>query len=156
MEISSRRLSSGLGAEILGVDLSRDLSPDAVRRIRDIWLDHNVVLFRGNDLSPERQVALTSAFGAQEPNDSVAHLRLPGHPGVVLISNEERGGKKFDRTGQLWHTDHAFIRNPTMASFLYAVRLPEIGGDTMFANMYLAYESLSDGMKALLDPLGRA
>jgi taurine dioxygenase len=154
MQISSRRLSSGIGAEILGADISQLLNAADMRRIRDIWLEHNVVLFRAASLSPARQVELTKALGELEPNDSVAQLRHPEHPEIVLISNEAReGGKKYDRTGQMWHTDHAFIPNPTLASLLYAVTLPDIGGDTMFANMYLAYEALSDGMKALLEPL---
>lgn len=154
MQISTRRLANGLGAEIIGVDLSQPLSPETVGEIRRIWLQHNIVLFRGNALSPEQQVAFTKQLGEPEPNESVAHLRHPENPGIVLISNEQRGdGKKYDRTGQLWHTDHAFIPNPTLASLLYAVQLPEVGGDTMFANMYLAYESLSDGMKAVLEPL---
>jgi taurine dioxygenase len=152
--ITTRKLSNALGAEIKGVDLSAPLSPGTIEEVRRIWLEHNVILFRGNDLTPEQQVRFTDALGEAEPNDSVAHLRLPGHPDIVLVSNEKReNGKKYDRTGQMWHTDHAFIANPTMASVLYAVQLPDVGGDTMFANMYLAYDALSDGMKAMLEPL---
>ena len=154
MEISCRRLSNGLGSEITGIDISEPLTSDTVKEIRKIWLESNIILFRGNSLTPDQQVSFTKLLGEPEPNDSVAHLRHPENPGIVLISNEERGdGKKYDRTGQLWHTDHAFIPNPTLASLLHAVKLPEVGGDTMFANMYLAYESLSDGMKTLLEPL---
>lgn len=152
--ITSRRLSNALGAEIKGVDLSAPLSPRTVEEVRRIWLEHNVILFRGAELTPDQQVRFTETLGEPEPNDSVAHLRLPGHPDIVLVSNEKReNGKKYDRTGQMWHTDHAFITNPTMASLLHAVQLPDVGGDTMFANMYLAYDALSDGMKAMLEPL---
>lgn len=152
--ITTRRLSNALGVEISGVNLSAPLPPEEIQEIRRTWMKHNVMLFRGNDLTPDQQVKFTQALGEPEPNDSVAHLRLPGHPGVVLVSNEVRAdGKKHDRTGQVWHTDHAFIPNPTLASVLYAVQLPDVGGDTMFANMYLAYDELSDGMKAMLEPL---
>ena len=152
--ITTRRLSNALGAEIRGVDLSAPLEPGTIEEIRRIWLEHNIVLFRGNDLTPELQVRFTEALGEPEPNDSVAYLRHPEHPGVVLVSNEQRAnGNKYDRTGQVWHTDHAFIPSPTMASLLYAVKLPDVGGDTVFANMYLAYDTLSEGMKALLEPL---
>jgi taurine dioxygenase len=154
MGIVSRRLSNGLGAEISGVELSGSLFSETIREIRKIWLESNIILFRGNTLSPDQQVAITKLLGEPEPNESVAHLRHPENAGIILISNEKRGdGKKYDRTGQMWHTDHAFIPNPTLASLLYAVELPEVGGDTMFANMYLAYDELSSGMKALLEPL---
>lgn len=154
MKFGVRRLSRSLGAEIQGTNLGAPLSQSAIDEIRQIWLDHNIILFRGCDLSPENQVAFTRTLGELESNASVAHLRHPENPDIVLISNAERGdGKKYDKTGQMWHSDHSFIRNPTLASVLYAMDLPVVGGDTMFANMYDAYDALSDGMKALLEPL---
>lgn len=150
-----RRLSNALGAEVLDLNLSVPISPGAASTLRDAFLQHGVLLVRGQSLSPEQQIAFTRVFGDVDQNDAVAEYRHIEHPQIILITNEVRNGKPSPTrdVGRQWHTDHSHTLRPTVASVLHAKVLPEVGGDTMFANMYMAYETLSDGLKALLDPL---
>jgi taurine dioxygenase len=152
-DLSIRRLSHGLGAEIVGIDIARPLSKQVATALRGSLLDNNILLVRDCNLGADEQIAFTKMFGELEPNEAVAHLRHDENPNIVLVTNEARNGKVMGKTGRLWHSDHSFILRPTLASVLYAKVLPDVGGDTMFANMYLAYDALSEGLKALLEPL---
>ncbi len=146
--IEVRPISGALGAEIDGVDLSRDLSDAEVAEVRQAWLDNLVVFFRDQTMTPAQQVALAERFG--EP---IEYPFIQGLPGFPVITPVVKLANETINFGGLWHTDTTYQQRPPMASMLYALELPPCGGDTLFANCYLAYETLSDGMKAMLDPL---
>jgi taurine dioxygenase len=141
-------IAGALGAEIGGVDLSQPLPQDAVAEIRQAWLEHLVIFFRRQSLTPAQQLAFARCFG--EPME-YPHLKgLPEFPLITPVVKLEHERVNF---GGIWHSDTAYLECPPMASMLYAIEIPPYGGDTIFANQYLAYESLSEGMRKLLDPL---
>lgn len=143
-----RPLSGALGAEISGVDLAADLDPDTVDAIRATWLEHLVVFFRDQDLTPERQLAFARRLG--EPVEYPFVKGLDGYPMITPVVKLEHETANF---GGIWHSDTTYQREPPSATMLLARELPPVGGDTLFANMYLAYESLSEGMRRTLDGL---
>ena len=146
--ISIRPVAGALGAEISGVDLSRDLSEDTIAEIRQALLDHLVIFFRDQDISPEQHLAFTRRFGDLVQYPLVKGLE--GYPDIIPVVKLEHEKVNF---GGLWHTDTTYLEEPPLGSVLLARELPPAGGDTLFANLYLAYETLSDGMKELLAPL---
>jgi len=143
-----RPLSGALGAEILGVDLAQDLSDATVAAIRAAWLEHGVAFFRGQTLSPGQFLGVARRFG--EPIEYPFVKGLDGFPQITPVIKLEHEKINF---GGLWHSDTAYLERPPMATMLIARETPPRGGDTLFANMYLAYETLSDGMKRMLDGL---
>ena len=143
-----RPIAGALGAEIHGVDLSRPLDPATVGAIRAAWLEHLVVFFRGQALTPGQQLAFASAFG--KPVEYPQLKGLPEYPMITPVVKLEHERVNF---GGIWHSDTSYLERPPMASMLYALEVPAKGGDTMFANQYLAYETLSDGLKRTLDGL---
>ena len=146
--IEVHRIAGALGAEISGVDLARDLDDATVKEIRRIWLDNCVVFFRNQDLPPERFLALAQRFG--EPIEYPFLKGLDGFPEIITVAKLEHEKINF---GGVWHSDTSYLDIPPMATMLIAREVPPVGGDTLFANQYLAYEALSDGMKRLLDGL---
>jgi len=143
-----RPLSSAIGAEILGIDLADALSDATVAAIRQIWLKHLVVFFRDQNLSPAAFRDVAARFG--KPIEYPFVKGIEGFPEVTPVVKLEHETQNF---GGVWHTDTAYLETPPMGTMLIAREVPPVGGDTMFANQYLAYESLSDGMRRLLDPL---
>ncbi len=141
-------IAGALGAEISGVDLSRGLDDVTVAALRRAWLDHLVIFFRDQDLPPAQFLAFARRFG--EVIEYPFVKGLDDYPEIIPILKLEHERVNF---GGVWHSDTAYLDVPPMASMLIARAVPPIGGDTMFANMYLAYETLSDGMKRLLDGL---
>lgn len=146
--IGVRPLAGAIGAEISGVDLSRDLDDATVAEIRQALLDHMVIFFRDQDITPEQHLAFAKRFG--EPVEYPLVNGLEGFPEIVPVVKLEHETVNF---GGLWHSDTTYLETPPMGSILAARELPPYGGDTIFANMYMAYETLSDGMKAILDGL---
>jgi taurine dioxygenase len=155
MALGVRKLSYALGAEITGLDLRKPLDAATAAEVRRIWLDNLVIVIRDQDITPEQQVAFGRHFGPLDDHKSLPFYRLDGVPEIFLITNKMVNGKPSETkdTGRLWHSDHSFTTHPTMASALYCKEIPEIGGNTLFTNMYMAYDSLSDGLKKLLDGL---
>lgn len=146
--IAVHRIAGALGAEISGVDLSRDLPGDVVAAIRAAWLDHLVLFFRDQDLSPAQFLAFARRFG--EVIEYPFVKGLDDYPEIIPVVKLEHERINF---GGVWHSDTAYLEVPPMASMLIAREVPPAGGDTLFANMHLAYETLSDGMKRLLEGL---
>jgi taurine dioxygenase len=143
-----RPLSGALGAEVIGVDLAAPLDDDAVAALRTALLEHVVIFFRDQALTPEGMVALARRFG---PVVEYPYVRgLPECPLVLPVIKERQEKANF---GGVWHSDTAYLEQPAMATMLYALETPPLGGDTLFANMALAYEVLSDGMKRMLGGL---
>ena len=145
MEI--KRVAGALGAEILGVDL-KSLRDDEVNRIRQAWLEHLVIFFREQNLSPEQFMAFARRIG--EPVEYPFVKGIPGFPEIIEVKKLEHEKVNF---GGIWHTDTAYLETPPMASMLLAREVPPQGGDTLFANMYLAYETLSEGLRNILGTL---
>lgn len=138
-------IAGALGAEIGGVDLARPLGDDTTAAIRRALLRHLVVFFRDQDLTPARLVAVARQFGTPIPYPYVKGLSE--EPLVIPVVKREHETVNF---GGLWHSDTAYLERPPLGTVLYAREVPDYGGDTLFANMYLAWEALSDGMKAML------
>ena len=138
-------IAGALGAEIGGVDLARPLGGDTTAAIRRALLRHLVVFFRDQDLTPARLVAVARQFGTPVPYPYVKGLSE--EPLVIPVVKREHETVNF---GGLWHSDTAYLDRPPLGTMLYAREVPDYGGDTLFANMYLAWEALSDGMKAML------
>jgi alpha-ketoglutarate-dependent taurine dioxygenase len=143
-----RPIAGALGAEIAGVDLSRDLDDETVAALRRAWLQHLVLFFRDQDLPPAHFLAFARRFG--EPIEYPFVKGLDEFPEIIPVLKLETERVNF---GGIWHSDTAYLDVPPMASMLVARDVVPAGGDTEFANMYLAYETLSDGMKRLLDGL---
>jgi len=143
-----RPVAGALGAEIHGVDLSHPLDASTVAAIRGALLEHLVVFFRGQRLTPAQQLAFARAFG--EPVEYPQLKGLPDHPMITPVVKLEHERVNF---GGIWHSDTTYLERPPMGSMLYALEVPPRGGDTLFANQYLAYETLSDGLRRVLDGL---
>jgi taurine dioxygenase len=135
--------------EILGLDV-RDPSPDVVRTLTDALLHHSVVFVRDQTLSPEEQVALTARLG---PVLRVPYIRhLDDHPDVIAVL-KEADEQRISTFGGTWHSDFSFLDEPPSYTLLHAVELPEVGGDTLWASQYAAFDALSPGMQRMLEPL---
>ncbi|MBX6744821.1 MAG: TauD/TfdA family dioxygenase [Acetobacteraceae bacterium] len=146
--LTVRRLAGAIGAEVQGIALSPDLPEEAIARLRRIWLEHGVIFFRDQDLSPQQFLAVARRFGEVVEYPFVKGL--PEAPEVIPVVKLEHERVNF---GGLWHTDTAYLETPPMATMLIAREVPPYGGDTLFASMYAAYDALSEGMKRLLDGL---
>jgi taurine dioxygenase len=143
--VEIRRIAGALGAEILGVDLSRDFSRE---KIRDAFLEHQVIFFRDQTLDPAQFMAFARTMGT--PVEYPFVKGIPGFPEVIEVKKLEHERHNF---GGIWHSDTAYLDEPPMGSMLLAREIPPYGGDTEFASQYLAYEALSAGMKQLLSGL---
>ena len=141
-------LSPSIGAAIEGIDLSGGISAEQARGLRAIWLENQVIVIRGQTLTPAIQIEIARAFG--EPDHYPFLKGLDGHPEITPVLKREDEARNF---GGIWHTDTIYQPTPPMATMLYALELPPVGGDTLFANQYLAYEQLSDGLKQTLKSL---
>jgi len=139
-------LTGSIGAEIHGVDISDDLDDGTIGAIRQALLDHCVIFFRDQKLEPERHKAFARRFG---PIFVHPFLRSKSTDPELVEITREPGDTRI--VGEDWHADTTMMPEPPMGAILYAVEVPPYGGDTLFANQYLAYETLSDGMKRMLE-----
>ncbi len=141
-------LSPVIGAAIGGLDLSRPLSLEEAGAIREALLRHHVVFFRDQQLSPEQLKELGRSFGTLNIHPYVRGMT--GHPEILEIIKEPSDKVNF---GGGWHSDMSFLEIPVMGSILHAVEVPEVGGDTLFASQYAAWEALSPGLQSVLSGL---
>ena len=149
MPLTIKPLTTALGAEVEGVDLGAGLEDDDVfDEVHRAFLAHQVLFFRDQKLTPEAQAGLARRFGP--PIVHPMMQSLAGYPEILEVVKEPEDRNNF---GGEWHTDLSFLERPPLGSMLYALEVPEVDGDTLFANMYLAYEALSEGMRALLGEL---
>jgi taurine dioxygenase len=146
--ISVARCAGALGAEIGGLDLSAPLDDDCIAALRRAWLAHGVIFFRDQTLSAAAFAALARRFG--EPVEYPFIKGLPEQPEIIPVVKLEHETVNF---GGIWHSDTTYLDRPPMGTMLLAREVPPYGGDTLFANQYLAWDSLSEGMRALLRPL---
>jgi taurine dioxygenase len=142
-------VAGGLGADISDVDLAL-LDDRAFHQIRQAFTSHLVLFFRGQQIGPEQQVELTRRFGPVLRVPYVAHLKE--HPDVIAVL-KEADERQISTFGNAWHSDFSFLEEPPAGSLLYALEVPAFGGDTLWSNMYTAYETLSEGMRRMLEGL---
>ncbi len=147
-----KKLSPALGAEILGKDIKQLLATVPLSLLREQFNDylkaHQVLFFRNQDLAPDDLVKFAELYG---PVGEYPFAKgLSQNPKVIPIIKEPHQTSNF---GGIWHTDSTYLAKPSMGSVLYAVEVPETGGDTMWANAYMAYDYLSDGLKSALENL---
>jgi taurine dioxygenase len=148
-------LSGSIGAEIRSVDLSIELSQETFSEIHDAFLKHLVVVFPDQHLTPLQQIAFARRFGPVMVDPFIKSVAE--FPELMVVVKDKHEKLAF---GEGWHSDNTYLEKPPLGSFLYALEVPSYGGDTLFANQYLAYEALSpglrwvlNGMKAVHNPL---
>ncbi len=139
-------LSPALGAEISGVALDEPLAETVAAEIHRAFVAHQVIFFRDQSLTPAQYLRFAGAMG--EPSEYPFVAGLDGYPQITEVIKQEDEQVNF---GGIWHSDTTYLECPPKATMLYARQLPPVGGDTLFANMNMAYESLSSGMRRLLD-----
>lgn len=143
-----RPLNGPLGAEVLGLDLSRDVSLEDFRRIHRAHLQHHVLVFRNQRITPAQQVRFSARFGPLQRH-VLSQFALPDHPEVLVVSNIVENGQPIGLgdAGHFWHSDLSYKERPSLGSFLHAQELPSAGGDTLFANQHRAWEDLPLALK---------
>jgi len=156
MALKLRKLSYPLGVEICDVDVAKPMSEQSFGEIYRAFLDNGILLFRNQDITREQHIEFSRRFGELDRHDSLPRDRRKDHPELLMVTNEPKAdGSPSDTkyTGRQWHSDMSFTTEPSLGSLLRSFAVPEVGGDTLFANMYLAYDTLSDGMKKLIADL---
>jgi len=159
MSLIVKPLSPALGAEIVGLDLRQDLPAQTVADIVDAWHRHLVLLFRDQSLTEDDQMRFAQHFGALEkrirPPEALNEGNSVKYPGItMLVSNIRENGKLIGSLpdGEMhFHSDQCYMEKPVKGTFLYAIEIPSQGGDTLFLNMYAAYETLPAEIKARVD-----
>jgi taurine dioxygenase len=146
--IEVKPIAGALGAEIAGVDMARDLDDEVVAEVRHALLDHLVIFLRNQKATPQQQLAFARRFG-----QPIEYPQLKGLPEAPMITPVVKLEHERHNFGGIWHSDTTYLAEPPMGSMLLAREVPPYGGDTMFANQYLAYEALSDGLRKTLDGL---
>ncbi|NQV82157.1 MAG: TauD/TfdA family dioxygenase [Alphaproteobacteria bacterium] len=144
MTLTITKLHDHVGAEIGGVDLTQPLDDATFAALEEAFYQNSVLVFRGQDLPPERHIAFSRRFGPLEIH-ILDQYQLAGHPEILLLSNRtDADGNPLGlvEAGRYWHTDVSFTEVPSMGSFLYAVEIPPEGGDTLFASQFAAYDAL--------------
>jgi taurine dioxygenase len=142
------KIAGALGAEIHGIDLARDLDEETIGQIRRAFLDNLVIFFRDQHLTPSEFMAFARRMG--KPIEYPFVQGIDGFPEIIEVKKLEHERHNF---GGVWHSDTEYLPEPPMGSMLLAREIPPYGGDTEFANQYLAYETLSAGMRTLVDGL---
>lgn len=143
-----KKISGALGAEISGVDLSGELNNDIIAALRQALLDNLVIFLRDQPMTSDKFLAFARNLG--KPIEYPFVKGLAGYPEIIEVAKLEHEKTNF---GGIWHSDTTYLEQPPMGTMLLSREIPPYGGDTMFANMYLAYEALSPGMQKMLSGL---
>lgn len=152
--VEIRAFEGPLGAEVIGLDLTQPLADDDFSRIHRAHLDHHVLVFRDQRITPAQQIAFSRRFGPLQIH--VLHqFALPAHPEVLIVSNIVESGKPIGLgdAGHFWHSDLSYKEKPSLGSLLHAQVLPSEGGDTLFANMHLAWDTLPAHLRRAVEGL---
>lgn len=155
MALEVRRLAHALGAEVRGVDPTRPLPDGLVTEIRQLWLEHSVLVFTDMRMNVAQHIAFSRHLGALELHPIPA-ARHPDFPEVMVVTNkrsDDGAPSVTAETGRQWHSDGAFTTRPPTGSLLHCREIPSVGGDTWFTSMYMAYDTLSSTMKDIVGRL---
>ena len=159
MSLTIQPVSPHIGAEVTGADLQQPVGDNLFRELHQAWVDADgLLIIRDQTLTPEQQIAFSQRFGelaSAGDNPVIQKYSLPGHPEIFRVSNKKKEGEPLGRedAGTYWHSDGTWQTHPSKASILYALEVPRVGGNTMFADLYLAWETLSPTLKRMLDGL---
>jgi alpha-ketoglutarate-dependent taurine dioxygenase len=145
-------LTDHTGAEIVGLDFRQPIDADARAILNDAFVEHHVLVMRGQEFSPDDFKAAVQLFGELQPHDKKEH-HVPGFPDVSYVSNDEFVNGRRIIPGETFHTDHSNHPRPPKATTLFAVDLPSSGGDTQYVNMHDAYDDLPESTKRKIDDL---
>ena len=141
-------LSPALGAEIGNVDIARGIGEEQFAELRQAYIDYAVIFLRDQDITPQQHIEFAERWGKINVNRFFQAVET--HPVIAELRKE---ADQNENIGSAWHTDHSYDQVPAMGSILYALEVPSVGGDTLFASMYAAYDALSDGLKQMLSAL---
>ncbi|TNF87055.1 MAG: TauD/TfdA family dioxygenase [Gammaproteobacteria bacterium] len=141
-------VSPALGAEISGVDIAAGIDDEQFAELQQAFIDYSVIFLRDQEITPDQHVEFAHRWG--EININRFFQAAESHPMIAEVRKEAHQKANI---GSSWHTDHSYDQIPAMGSILYAREVPQVGGDTLFASMYAAYDALSDGMKAMLSQM---
>lgn len=146
-----RPFSGPLGAEVTGLDLRRAVDAETFARIHRAHLDHHVLVFRDQRITPAEQIAFSRRFGPLQIH-VLKQFQLAGHPEILIVSNVRENGRPIGLgdAGHFWHSDLSYKEVPSLGSMLHAQELPAEGGDTLFADMHQAYDALPPGLQRQL------
>jgi taurine dioxygenase len=149
-----RPLDGPLGAEIINLDLSRPISSEDFKKIHRAHLDHHLLIFRDQRITPQQQIDFSRLFGDLQIH-VLNQFQLSGHPEILIISNIKEDGKPIGLgdAGHFWHSDLSYVEIPSLGSMLHAQELPDEGGDTLFSNMHLAWDTLDEELKKTVSGL---
>jgi taurine dioxygenase len=152
--MKSHRLSDVLGVALEGIDLSKPLSDAAFREVEQAFWDGQVLAIKGQKLQPDQFLAFARRFGKPEPH-VIDQFHYPGHPDILILSNVKKDGKPtgLQDAGSYFHTDYSYLEVPARVTMLYSIQVPARGGNTLFANMYAAYDDLPEATRRRIDDL---
>lgn len=144
--------SGAVGAEIIGLDLTRAVSAEDFTRIHRAHLDHHVLVFRDQRITPEQQIAFSRRFGVLQIH-VLKQFLLRGHPEILIVSNIIENGQNIGLgdAGKFWHSDLSYKELPSLGSMLHAQELPREGGDTLFADMHKAWDGLPEALRKAVE-----
>ena len=147
-----RPFSGAVGAEIVGLDLARPVNVEDFTRIHRAHLDHHVLVFRDQRISPEQQIAFSRRFGELQIH-VLKQFLLAGHPEILIVSNIVEDGRNvgLGDAGKFWHSDLSYKELPSLGSMLHAQELPSEGGDTLFADMHKAWDAVPDALRKVVE-----
>jgi taurine dioxygenase len=152
--LTRHKLSDALGIAVTGIDLSRPLDDAAFREVEQAFFDGQVLVIKGQRLQPGEFVAFARRFGKPEPH-VIDQFHFPGHADILILSNRQKDGRPVGLAdaGSYFHTDYSYLDVPARVTMLYSIETPSRGGNTLFANMYAAYDDLAEAMKRRIQHL---
>lgn len=159
MSLVIQPVSPHIGAEVIGADLGQPVGDNLFRELHQAWVDADgLLVVRDQRLTPEQQIAFSRRFGelaVAGDNPVIQKYALPGYPEIFRVSNKKQDGEPLGRedAGTYWHSDGTWQTFPSKASILYGIEIPRVGGNTMFADLYQAWETLTPTMQRMLDGL---
>ena len=159
MSVVIQPVSPHIGAEVIGADLSQPVGDNLFRELHQAWVDADgLLVVRDQQITPEQQIAFSRRFGelaSAGDNPIIQKYALPGYPEIFRVSNKKQDGEPLGRedAGTYWHADGTWQTFPSKASILYGIEIPRVGGNTMFADLYQAWETLTPTLQRMIESL---
>ncbi|MCW5736771.1 MAG: TauD/TfdA family dioxygenase [Enhydrobacter sp.] len=159
MSLVIQSVSPHIGAEVIGADLAQPVGDNLFRQLHQAWVDADgLLVIRDQRLTPEQQISFSRQFGelaSAGDNPVIQKYTLPGYPEIFRVSNKKQDGEPLGRedAGTYWHSDGTWQTFPSKASLLYGIEIPRVGGNTMFADLYQAWETLTPTMQHMVEGL---